>query len=239
LFAKDESNQVLSGRVPPSAEQDVKFRQIEAMFTDLMKACAASRKGRARIYRDIETRSQEIFNVLREEQQAQNRSLSTGIVGAQLAHIHGLLGAQLLKEEPQAKPEEEAPVQQINTRPGLESVAISSPQIAEKQTASSKGSGGSFVLLSWKHTQRDYQFALIPLDKEERFLRNFQPRRRGLQGLVPLKTALEQLPAGTPIVWEDDQIKGLTYPPLSYISEVTTFVRSKGLQIELNPVVVE
>ena len=67
LFAKKGSNQILTGRVPPSAEQDAKFRQVEEVFTDLMKAATASKTERAKLYRDIELRLQEIDKRLQEE----------------------------------------------------------------------------------------------------------------------------------------------------------------------------
>jgi hypothetical protein len=107
----------------------------------------------------------------------------------------------------------------------------------EEQAAFS-GSRGSFVLFSWKD-RGDYRFALVPVEKEAGFLKTFHPRRIGLHGLTNLKTALEQLSTGTAIVWEDDQIKGFTYPSIDHINQITAFARSRGLHIELNPVVIE
>jgi hypothetical protein len=121
----------------------------------------------------------------------------------------------------------------------LGSAGALSSQSVEKQATSSKGATGSFVLLSWKNKGGDFNFALMTPEKAKAFLKDFHPRRTGLRGLVQLKTALKELPTGASIVWEDDQVKGLTYPSIGYINQVTMFARSKGLRIELNPVVVE
>ena len=90
LYAKDESNRTLSGRVPPSAEQDAKFREVERVLTDLMKACTASKVERAKIYQDIELRSQAISDTLREEQNDQEVSSST-TAQVQPEHIQDFL----------------------------------------------------------------------------------------------------------------------------------------------------
>jgi hypothetical protein len=97
LFAKDGLNRILSGRVPPSAEQDAKFRQVEEVLTDLMKACTASKSERSKIYRDIERRSQAISDRLREEQKDQDHTLST-TAEAYPEHVQEFRDADWLKQ---------------------------------------------------------------------------------------------------------------------------------------------
>jgi hypothetical protein len=104
LFAKNGSNHILSGKVPPSAEQDAKFRQVEEVLTDLMKACTASKAERSKIYRDIELRSQAISETLREEQNDQDHNPST-TAQAQPERIQEFLEAEWLKQKVSHRPE--------------------------------------------------------------------------------------------------------------------------------------
>lgn len=163
----------------------------------------------------------ELKDLLPPKGEGQDVGLSTKTVEAQPEHIQELNDPEPLQ-------------QQISHRP-----AASDDSAKPEEQAAFSGSRGSFVLFSWKDKGGDYKFALVPMGKEAGFLKTFHPRRIGLRGLINLKIALEQLSAGTSIVWEDDQVKGLTYPSINHIDQITMFARSKGLRIELNPVVVE
>lgn len=96
-----------------------------------------------------------------------------------------------------------------------------------------------FVLYSWTGPGRDYNFAIFPSGTEAAFLKNFKPERFGLRGLKQLKAALEKLPPRAVVVWEDDKIKGIDYPPIADMQQVELFTRACGLKLEYNPSVLE
>lgn len=96
-----------------------------------------------------------------------------------------------------------------------------------------------FALFSWVITGNEYDFAIVPTDRDEDFLGGFKPGKKGIHGLKALKAVVEKLPVGSLINWNDAKHLGLEYPPTKDIDRVVAFARSKGIRIELNPVLYE
>src|SRR5205085_3277060 len=58
-----------------------------------------------------------------------------------------------------------------------------------------------FVLFSWEGSRGEYDFALVPVNREKAFLAGFTPTRSGVGGSAGLKRILAALPSRSLIVW--------------------------------------
>jgi intracellular proteinase inhibitor BsuPI len=96
-----------------------------------------------------------------------------------------------------------------------------------------------FVLFSWKGSRGDYDFALVPVNREKAFLAGFTPTRSGVGGAAALKTILATLPKRSLIVWLEANEIGLRLPPPQHIDDVVSFARTKNIRVELNPALTE
>ncbi|HEV2841928.1 MAG TPA: hypothetical protein VGW39_11425 [Chthoniobacterales bacterium] len=96
-----------------------------------------------------------------------------------------------------------------------------------------------FVLYSWKVAQREYDFALVPIDREKGFLTGFKPARSGVGGTSRLKALVATLPSRSLIVWEEANEVGLELPSPENIDDVVSFARTKNIRVELNPTLSE
>lgn len=92
-----------------------------------------------------------------------------------------------------------------------------------------------YVLFSWKGSRGEYDFALVPVDREKAFLAAFTPTRSGVGGSAALKAILATLPSRSLIVWLEANDIGLRLPPAQHIDDVVSFARAKNLRVELNP----
>lgn len=96
-----------------------------------------------------------------------------------------------------------------------------------------------FVLFSWKGSRGEYDFALVPVNREKAFLAGFTPTRSGVGGSAGLKTILATLPSRSLIVWLEANDIGLRLPPPQHIDDVVSFARTKNIRVELNPALTE
>jgi hypothetical protein len=142
---------------------------------------------------------------------------STEIAEAQPRHIQELLDADFLRLKAQANLEEKAPVRQVKMRAGND----------------------YFLLFSWKIGGGEYDFALVPLDREQAFIANFKPSRFGVGGPSRLKAIIAKLPSRSLIVWEEANDVGLELPPPRDVDGVVNFARTKNIRVELNPTLYE
>lgn len=92
-----------------------------------------------------------------------------------------------------------------------------------------------FVLFSWKSSRGEYDFALVPVDREKAFLAAFTPTQSGVGGSAGLKSILATLPSRSLIVWLEASDIGLRLPPPQHIDDVVSFAHAKNLRVELNP----
>ena len=96
-----------------------------------------------------------------------------------------------------------------------------------------------FVLYSWKIARGEYDFALVPIDREKAFVAGFKPARSGVGGASRLKAILAKLPSRSLIVWQEANDVGLKLPPAQNIDAVVSFARTKNIRVELNPTLYE
>lgn len=91
------------------------------------------------------------------------------------------------------------------------------------------------LLYSWKTARGEYDFALVPIGREEAFVAGFKPARSGLGSASGLKATLATLPSRSLIVWEEASEVGLEFPPAESVDDVVSFARTKNIRVELNP----
>ena len=93
--------------------------------------------------------------------------------------------------------------------------------------------------VSWKPKREPWHFAFF-VDGPDRTTRADLKRATStVVGVPALKRALVRLPRGRNLSWCDSPIDGFVLPPPSVTDDVVTFAAKRGIQVELNPAVIE
>ena len=96
-----------------------------------------------------------------------------------------------------------------------------------------------YSLLTWTSRTGELCFALMPIRERAAFLRRWFPKRQGTCGLADLKSAIERLPDGVAVMWEDIPRRNFTYPAARVCDEVVEFATAHHAKVVFVPVLVE
>ncbi len=93
--------------------------------------------------------------------------------------------------------------------------------------------------MTWTSHTEELCFALMPIQERAAFLRRWFPKRAGTCGLANLKSAIEALPDGVAVMWEDIPRRNFTYPAARVCDEIVEFATARHAKVVFVPVLVE
>jgi len=92
-----------------------------------------------------------------------------------------------------------------------------------------------YCLFTWESDKNELCFALVRYEQRDNFVRKWFPKRLGKCGKANLRSALEDLPKGSVVMWEDWPRRGFNYPSATEMDYIKQFGKSEGVQVIFAP----